>query len=45
MEIAGSITGVELRAEPRYFDEYTGAPFLPHTNIDLFPSVKGRLSS
>jgi uncharacterized 2Fe-2S/4Fe-4S cluster protein (DUF4445 family) len=44
-EIATSITGMELTAEPRYFDEYTGALFLPHTNIDLFPSVKGSLSS
>lgn len=42
-EIASSITCMELTAEPRYFDEYTAALFLPHTNGDLFPTVKARL--
>ena len=42
-EIASSITCMELTAEPRYFDEYTGALFLPHTNDNLFPTVKAQL--
>jgi uncharacterized 2Fe-2S/4Fe-4S cluster protein (DUF4445 family) len=38
-QIAASLTCLELTAEPRYFDEYTAALFLPHTNLDLFPSL------
>ena len=38
-EIASSITCLELTAEPRYFDEYTAALFLPHTDLSLFPST------
>ena len=38
-EIASSITCLELTAEPRYFEEYTAALFLPHTDLSLFPSI------
>jgi len=38
-EIASSITCLELTVEPRYFDEYTAALFLPHTDQALFPSL------
>lgn len=38
-EIASSITCLELTTEPRYFDEYTAALFLPHTDLTLFPSL------
>ena len=37
-EIAASITCLELTVEPRYFEEYTAALFLPHTDLTLFPS-------
>jgi uncharacterized 2Fe-2S/4Fe-4S cluster protein (DUF4445 family) len=37
--IASSITCLELTIEPRYFDEYTAALFLPHTDLSLFPSL------
>ncbi len=37
--IAASITCLELTAEPRYFEEYTAALFLPHTDLSLFPSA------
>jgi len=37
-DIASSITCLELTAEPRYFEEYTAALFLPHTDLSLFPS-------
>jgi uncharacterized 2Fe-2S/4Fe-4S cluster protein (DUF4445 family) len=40
LEIAPAITCLELTTEPRYFDEYTAALFLPHTNLSLFPSAK-----
>jgi uncharacterized 2Fe-2S/4Fe-4S cluster protein (DUF4445 family) len=39
-ETARRMTYIELNAEPEYMNEYTGSLFLPHTNIDLFPSVK-----
>ncbi len=39
LEIAGSVTTLELTVEPGYFDEYTAALFLPHTDLSLFPSV------
>jgi uncharacterized 2Fe-2S/4Fe-4S cluster protein (DUF4445 family) len=41
-EIARSIAYVELNAEPSFMDEYTGAAFLPHTDLALFPDV-GRI--
>ncbi len=38
--IAAKMTYVELSVSGRFMDEYMSALFLPHTNIDLFPSVK-----
>jgi uncharacterized 2Fe-2S/4Fe-4S cluster protein (DUF4445 family) len=40
LEVAASVTALELTAEPRYFDEYTAALFLPHTDLSLFPSLQ-----
>ncbi len=37
--IAASITCLELTAEPHYFEEYTAALFLPHTDLSLFPAA------
>lgn len=34
------ITYLELNTEPRYMNEYTGALFIPHTELELFPTVK-----
>jgi uncharacterized 2Fe-2S/4Fe-4S cluster protein (DUF4445 family) len=39
-DTAEKMTYVELNTEPSYMNEYTGALFLPHTDIKLFPSVK-----
>jgi len=39
-EIAKKMTYIELNTEPQYMNEYTGALFLPHTNMDLFPSLR-----
>ncbi|MBA7663145.1 Na(+)-translocating NADH-quinone reductase subunit F [subsurface metagenome] len=39
-ETADKMTYIELNTEPDYMNEYTGALFLPHTDIKLFPSVK-----
>ncbi len=38
--ISQMMTHFELSAHPGYMDYYVSALFLPHTNIDLFPSVK-----
>jgi len=39
-EFARKMTYIELNTEPAYMNEYTGALFLPHTDLNLFPSVK-----
>ena len=43
-EIAAKMTYLELNTEPDYMNEYTGALFLPHTNLDFFPSVRELLN-
>ncbi|RLD00465.1 MAG: hypothetical protein DRI65_16405 [Chloroflexota bacterium] len=39
-EIANKMTYIELSADNRFFDAFTSAMFLPHTDMTLFPSVK-----
>lgn len=39
-EIAAKMTYVELSVSRGFMDEYMSALFLPHTNIDFFPTVK-----
>ncbi len=39
-QIRGSITYVELNVDQGFMNRFSGAKFLPHTNLDLFPSVK-----
>jgi uncharacterized 2Fe-2S/4Fe-4S cluster protein (DUF4445 family) len=38
-EIANRMTYIELSADNRFFDAFTSAMFLPHTDKNLFPSV------
>ena len=40
LELAKKMTYVELNTSPSYMDQYTGALFLPHTDINRFPTVK-----
>jgi uncharacterized 2Fe-2S/4Fe-4S cluster protein (DUF4445 family) len=40
-KVSDKMTYLELNTEPSYMNEYTGALFLPHTDMNLFPSVKG----
>ncbi len=40
LDIARGMTNVELSVDPGYMDRYLAAAFLPHTDIDLFPTVK-----
>jgi len=41
-KIARQMTYIELNTEPGYMNEFTGSLFLPHTDMELFPSV-GRI--
>jgi uncharacterized 2Fe-2S/4Fe-4S cluster protein (DUF4445 family) len=38
--LSNKITYMELNTEPDYMNEYTGALFLPHTNLTLFPTIE-----
>jgi uncharacterized 2Fe-2S/4Fe-4S cluster protein (DUF4445 family) len=38
-EIANKMTYIELSADNRFFDAFTSAMFLPHTDKERFPSV------
>lgn len=38
-EIASITTCLELTIETAYFEEYTAALFLPHTDLSQFPSA------
>jgi uncharacterized 2Fe-2S/4Fe-4S cluster protein (DUF4445 family) len=40
IEVAQKMTYIELNTEPSYMNEFTGALFLPHTDLNLFPSIK-----
>lgn len=44
VELADRITYLELNADPAYMSEYTAALFLPHTDIERFPTVKRKRS-
>ena len=39
------MTYLDLNADPAYMDEYTAALFLPHTDMNRFPTVRARLES
>jgi uncharacterized 2Fe-2S/4Fe-4S cluster protein (DUF4445 family) len=41
--LARRMTNIELSTDPAYMDQYTGALFLPHTDLGQFPSVAGTL--
>lgn len=42
-DIAHKMTYLELIADNSFMNELTAALFLPHTNLNLFPSMKGLL--
>lgn len=41
--IFDSMTYLDLSSSSMFFDQYSSALFLPHTDLDQFPSVKERL--
>ena len=44
VSVTRSMTNFELSETPSYMDNYVGALFLPHTDLNLFPKVKNRLA-
>jgi uncharacterized 2Fe-2S/4Fe-4S cluster protein (DUF4445 family) len=40
IDIAKKMTYIELSVTPMFFNEFTSAMFLPHTDIEKFPSAK-----
>lgn len=42
-EIATRITYFELNANNAFFNKFGGSKFLPHTNLDYYPTVKAKL--
>jgi uncharacterized 2Fe-2S/4Fe-4S cluster protein (DUF4445 family) len=44
-EIAKRLTYVELSADNSFYEAFTSALFLPHTDLSKFPSVEAALSS
>ena len=43
--IANAMTYFELSTEPSYMEEFTAACFLPHTNVQEFPSAMAELEA
>ncbi|MHB9036903.1 MAG: ASKHA domain-containing protein [Armatimonadota bacterium] len=43
--LASKMTYIELSTDPTFMNEYTAALFLPHTNIELFPSVRQEITA
>ncbi len=39
-KIAEKMTYIDLSTNPTFMNEYSSTLFLPHTNLDLFPTVK-----
>lgn len=40
--LCSQMTYIDFSSHPNYMDEFTSALFLPHTNLDMFPSVVAR---
>lgn len=41
--IAGTITYFELNAKEEFMNRFVGSKFLPHTNLDYYPTVKQKM--
>ena len=40
--VCNQMTYIDFSSNPSYMDEFTSALFLPHTNLEMFPSVVDR---
>ena len=45
LDVAASMTYLELSADNSFMDEYMSALFLPHTDLDTFPTVRDMLAA
>ena len=45
VEVTKKMTNFELSETPSYMDNYVGALFLPHTDLEHFPKLKSRLDA
>jgi uncharacterized 2Fe-2S/4Fe-4S cluster protein (DUF4445 family) len=45
IELANRMTYIDLGQDPDYINQYTAALFLPHTDLDSFPSVKSLIEN
>lgn len=45
VDVMKKTTNFELSETPSFMDNYVAALFLPHTDLDLFPKLKGRLEA
>ena len=45
VDVMRKMTSFKLSETPSYMNNYVASLFLPHTNIDLFPTLKARMSS
>ncbi len=45
LAVAAKMTYLELSADPTFMDEYMSALFLPHTDLDTFPTVRDLLAA
>lgn len=43
IDISNKMTYIDFSSNAQFMDEFTSALFLPHTNIEAFPSVKEKL--
>ncbi len=43
-DIAGSMTYIELSADNSFYEAFTSALFLPHTDLSRFPSVAAAIT-
>jgi len=44
-KVAGRMTYIDLMTNPKFMDEFVAANFLPHTQVERFPSVEKFLAS
>jgi uncharacterized 2Fe-2S/4Fe-4S cluster protein (DUF4445 family) len=43
IDISNKMTYIDFSGNAQFMDEFTSALFLPHTDIEDFPSVKEKL--
>ena len=44
-KISNSMTYIDFSSSRQFMDEFTSARFLPHTDLNAFPSVRGQIKS